>query len=157
MSSRWHWIASLFADDHGCQKRHCQFVMTGDGVTAAGVPGGWPANYVGQWAVGLNEVEIRRGDVDQLMAEVTHQCHALQKNFGQRNRRTHVEIDTAAVHSAHELCQQAKICVRGCTQGGAICTRVKVGDIAADRYMGSEGYPRFVSRAQQRVIAVPGI
>src|ERR1700716_3369055 len=91
------------------------------------------------------------------MAQVTHQRHALQKNFRQRDRRTHVEIDAAAVHSTHELSQQAKIRVRGCTEGSAIRTRMKVSDIAADRYVGSEGKPRFVSSAQQRVVAMPGL
>jgi len=41
-----------------------------------------PANYICEWAVGLNEIEICRGEIGEWISQVTNQRDCLQKHFG---------------------------------------------------------------------------
>ena len=69
--------------DAGGEQGNREFVMTSDRVAAAVIILSWAANDICQWSIGLNEVEVRGGDVCETVAEVTNECHTFQKDFRQ--------------------------------------------------------------------------
>src|SRR2546423_14435060 len=100
------------AQEFGGEEGDRKFVVAGDGEAAPRAAARGASDDVCEWAVGLYEVEVGGREVFERMAEVAHERHALEEDFRQHDRRAYVEVDTAAVHAPHKLCEQAEVRVR---------------------------------------------
>src|SRR5215213_830406 len=88
------------------------------------------------------------------MAQITHECHAFEKDLGQHDRRAHVEVNPAAIHSSYELSETTKVSMRRSAEGGAVKAWMEMCDVAADSDVCGKGNFRFVSSTEKRIVAM---
>ena len=102
-------------DKSGSEQRQKNFVMAGNGVTArffgfgfaifAGRAGGGALDDVLQRAIVLEEIEIGRGDGTKRRAEIADHGDGFEKNLGQNDGGSPVEIHAAGMHFANECAE----------------------------------------------------
>src|SRR5215470_513667 len=106
--------------------------MAGERKTAASA-GHRPSHYIGQWAILMYEIEIRRCKVRQPVSQVAHYGNGLEKYFGQYYCRPQVQIDSAIIQIPDDRTQQQKVLIGSLPDCRATGARVNVDDVRADR------------------------
>ena len=61
-----------------------------------------PLDHVKLWAVMLQEIEIDRREFSQRVAQVADHRNSLQKNFGEYDGGSDVDIDSTAIEIANQ-------------------------------------------------------
>ena len=134
--------------------------MAGDGVavrfrSAASV--GWRGgalHYILQRAVVLDKVEVRSGNRAEWNAEIAHDGNRFQKNLGQKNRRSPIEINASRMHQLHKRAEQTEIVMRGIAQRRAVSRWMHVRDVRADGQVNRHGDAAFVRHGEDAEIGV---
>src|SRR5437667_5578901 len=103
----------------GGDERHQQLVVAGNGVAvrfrsaaSAGRRGG-ALHYILQRTVVLDKVEVRSGNRAEWNAEIAHHGNRFQKNLGQKNSGTAIEINASRMPQRHKGAEQTEIVMRG--------------------------------------------
>src|SRR5260370_16841701 len=121
--------------------------MGGNSIPTRGAISVWGPHGIGKRTMGLNEIEVSRGEVAKWVPEIGNQSHALQKDLGQSDRRTDIEIDAAAIHLPHKFSEHSKIIMRRGAQSRAVGGGMKVSNVAANSHETNEGNAPFIGTA----------
>jgi len=107
-------------------------------------------------AVGLEEVEVRGGEVLETVPEVAGQRHRLQEHLGQQHGRAHVEVDAAAAQTRHLPGEAAEIQVCRAPERARVTRGVHVHDVGADRHVDGRRQTQAPGGSEQARLEVAG-
>src|SRR6185312_14551520 len=113
--------------------RNHDFVVTGEGVTAASRLRVRPLDHVHGGPVLAKKIEIHGGKVAQLAAQIADGGNGFQKNFRHHHRGARINIDSALVQLSNHGTKQAEIEVGCDAESGGVAGGVSV------RRIGPEG------------------
>src|SRR5687767_2704435 len=117
--------------------------MTGEGVAAPDA-GDRALDDIGERAVVLNKIEVRRREVFQVIAEVADDGDGLEENLRQDDGGAEVEVDAAVIQLLDKGAEQAKILQRRLPQAGAVSVPVHVNNIGADGDVSSQRHTSLI-------------
>jgi len=140
--ARFPWPAS---GQRSGDERQEQLVVAGNSVavrfrSAAAVRGrGWTLHYILQRTVVLNKVEVRGGNGTERDAEIADDGNGFEKNFGEQDGGTPIEINAAGMHLLDEGAEEAEVVVRGGAESSAVGGAVHVRDVRTNGEMDGDG------------------
>ena len=102
----------------------------------------------------LDKVEVRSGNRAEWNAEIAHHGNRFQKNLGQKNRGTPIEINASRMHQLHKRAEQTEIVMRGIAQRRAVSRWMHVRDVRADGQVNRHGDAAFVRHGEDAEIGV---
>src|SRR3974377_775463 len=105
----------------------------------------------------VNKVEIGGGDGRQGHSEVADDGNRFEKDFGENDGGTPVQIHATVMHELDQGAEKTEVVMGGCAESGAINGRVHMGDVCADGQVNRNRNFLLVGGNEYAHFRVPGL